>query len=83
MYVQPAHGGVLCPRCRGEGRTYVASRATLEQLIGWQRTAMDASDPSGLEMTPGVAAEARIVLRSFFAGNLTAPLASERLLEDL
>jgi DNA repair protein RecO (recombination protein O) len=83
MYVQPAHGGVLCPRCRGEGRTYAASRATLEQLIGWQRTAMDANDPSGLEMTPGVAAEARIVLRSFFAGNLTAPLASERLLEDL
>jgi DNA repair protein RecO (recombination protein O) len=83
MYVQPAQGGVLCPRCRGDGRTYVASRGTLEHLMALQRTRIDATEPRGLEMAPSTAAEARVVLRSFFAGNLTAPLASERLLDEL
>ena len=41
------------------------------------------ADVSGFALQPGVAAEARALLRSFFAANLTAPLASERLLDEL
>ena len=82
-YVQPAQGGVLCARCRGEGRAYVVSWATLEQLIALQRARLDQIDARHLEMAPGTAAEARMVLRSFFAGHLAMPLASERLLDEL
>jgi DNA repair protein RecO (recombination protein O) len=83
MYVHAAQSGVSCGGCRGDGRTYVASRATLEQLIALQRTRIADVDPGAITMAPGAAAEARVVLRSFFAANLTAPLASERLLDAL
>ena len=83
MYAQPARGGILCGRCRGEGRSYVISRGTLERLMALQQVSFDAPDVSGFALQPGVAAEARALLRSFFAANLTAPLASERLLDAL
>ena len=83
MYVHPARGGVLCAQCRPEGRTYVASRATLERLTELQRARFDDADASRFAMSSSVASEARALLRSFFAGNLTAPLASERLLDEL
>jgi len=83
MYVHPARGGVLCARCRAEGRAYVASRATLERLTEIRRARFDDADTSRFTMPPAVAAEARTVLRSFFAGSLTAPLVSERLLDEL
>lgn len=83
MYVHPARGGVLCARCRGEGRAYQASAAVLERLIAFQRT--DFTDRAGehFRLAPGMAAEARALVRCFFAANLTAPLASEKLLESL
>jgi DNA repair protein RecO (recombination protein O) len=83
MYVHPGRGGVLCARCRGEGRAYVASRPTLERLMELQRARFDGADVSSFDLTPGMAAEARALVRSFFAANLTAPLASERFLEDV
>jgi|SRR6185295_7963601 len=83
MYVHAAQSGLSCGGCRGEGRTYVASRATLERLTALQRTPIAAIDVRELAMSAGGAAEARVVLRSFFAANLTAPLASERLLDAL
>jgi DNA repair protein RecO (recombination protein O) len=83
MYAQPARGGILCGRCRGDGRSYVISRGTLDRLMALQQTSFAASDVSGFALQPGVAAEARALLRSFFAANLTAPLASERLLDEL
>jgi DNA repair protein RecO (recombination protein O) len=83
MYAQPAHGGLLCGRCRGDGRSYVISRATLERLRALQQTSFDAVDASGFALEPGVAAEARALLRSFFAAALSGPLVSERLLEEV
>jgi recombinational DNA repair protein (RecF pathway) len=84
MYVHPARGGVLCAHCRGEGRAYLASPPVLERLIAFQQIPFDGRD--GCEryrLAPGMAAEARTLVRCFFAANLTAPLASERLLESL
>jgi len=83
MYVHPARGGVVCARCKGEGRTYVASRATLERLAALARIHLDSGDPAVFAMPAGMAAEARALVRCFFAGNLTAPLVSERLLEGV
>jgi DNA repair protein RecO (recombination protein O) len=83
MYAQPARGGILCARCRGDGRSYVISRGTLDRLMALQSTSFDVPDATAFALQPGVAAEARALLRSFFAANLTAPLASERLLDEL
>ena len=83
MYVHPARGGVLCGRCRGDGRAYLASQAVLERLIAFQRLHFDASDGERFRLAPSMAAEARALVRCFFAANLTAPLASERFLESL
>ena len=83
MYVHPARGGVLCVRCRGEGRAYHASPPVLERLIALQRTPFTAGDAAPFRLAPGMAAEARALVRCFFAANLTAPLASEKLLESL
>ncbi len=83
MYVHPARGGVLCARCRGEGRAYQASQPVLERLITLQRTNFTAIDGHRFRIAPGMAVEARALVRCFFAANLTAPLASEKLLESL
>ncbi len=83
MYVHPARGGVLCVRCRGEGRAYQASPPVLERLIAFQRMRFSALDPEPFRLAPGMAAEARALVRCFFASNLTAPLASEKFLESL
>lgn len=83
MYVHPARGGVLCARCRGEGRAYQASTPVLERLIALQRAPFAGRDPERFRLAPGMAPEARALVRCFFAANLTAPLASEKLLESL
>jgi DNA repair protein RecO (recombination protein O) len=83
MYAQPARGGLLCGRCRGEGRSYVISRPTLERLTALQQRALDAADARELALEPGVAAEARALLRGFLAAAVTVPLASERLIDEL
>lgn len=83
MYVHPARGGVLCGTCRGEGRAYVTSRATLARLIELQSADLATAEPESFVLAPGAAAEARAILRSFLAGNLSAPLASERLIDAL
>jgi len=83
LYVHAARGGMLCEGCHGEGRAYVVSRATLERLSALARTPLDAGERSLLELPAGMAAEARAVVRCFFAGNLNAPLSSERLLDEL
>jgi DNA repair protein RecO (recombination protein O) len=83
MYVHPARGGVLCARCRGEGRAYQASPLVLERLIAFQRARFDERATGRFRLEPGMAAEARALVRCFFAANLTAPLASEKLLEVL
>jgi DNA repair protein RecO (recombination protein O) len=83
MYVHPLRGGVRCPRCRGEGRAYVVSRPTLEHLIALQRAVFGGADAERFTLPAGMAAEARALVRSFFAGSLTEPLVSERLLEGL
>jgi DNA repair protein RecO (recombination protein O) len=83
MYVHPARGGVLCVRCRGEGRAYQASQPVLERLIAFQRTRFTDRSLESFRLAPGMAAEARALVRCFFAANLTAPLASEKLLESL
>jgi DNA repair protein RecO (recombination protein O) len=83
MYVYPARGGVLCGRCRGEGRVYQASPAVLARLQALQRVRFADGDADRFRLDPGMAAEARALVRCFFAGNLTAPLASEKLLDSL
>ncbi len=83
MYAQPARGGLLCGHCRGEGRSYVISRATLERLTMLQQVSFDTADVSAFTLQPGIAAEARVLLRSFFGATVTLPLASERLLDEL
>jgi DNA repair protein RecO (recombination protein O) len=83
MYVHPARGGLLCGRCRGEGRAYQASPLVHERLVAFQRTRFDERDTTRFRLAPGMVAEARALVRSFFAANLTAPLASEKLLESL
>ncbi|MEO7437147.1 MAG: DNA repair protein RecO [Candidatus Binatia bacterium] len=83
MYVHPARGGVLCIRCRGEGRAYQASQPVLERLIAFQRARFASGNIERFRLPPGMAAEARTLIRCFFAANLTAPLASEKLLESL
>jgi DNA repair protein RecO (recombination protein O) len=83
MYVHPARGGVLCVRCRGEGRAYQASQPVLARLIAFQQATFGSGDPERFRLAPGMAAEARALVRCFFASNLTAPLASEKLLESL
>ena len=83
VYVHPARGGVLCARCRGEGRAYLASLPVLERLIAFQQTPFDGRDGERFRLAPTMAAEARALVRCFFAANLSAPLASEKLLESL
>ena len=83
MYVHPARGGVLCTRCRGEGRAYQASPPVLERLMALQQIRLGDGDSARFRLAPGMAAEARALVRCFFAANLTAPLVSERLLESL
>ncbi len=83
MYVHPARGGVLCVRCRGEGRAYQASQPVLERLIAFQETPFTAGGAAHFRLPAAMAAEARALVRCFFAANLTAPLASEKLLETL
>jgi DNA repair protein RecO (recombination protein O) len=83
MYVHPARGGILCARCRGEGRVYQASAAVLTRLMEFQGASFTAGAPDRFRLDPGMAAEARALVRCFFAGNLTAPLASEKLIESL
>lgn len=82
-YAQPARGGLLCARCRGDGRSYVISHATLERLTTLQGTSFDVADVSAFILSPAIAAEARALLRSFFAATVTFPLASERLIDQL
>jgi DNA repair protein RecO (recombination protein O) len=83
VYVHPARGGVLCARCRGEGRAYLASLPVLERLIAFQRTPFNGRDGERFRLAPTMAAEARALVRCFFAANLSSPLASEKLLESL
>jgi DNA repair protein RecO (recombination protein O) len=83
MYAQPARGGLLCGGCRGDGRSYVISRATLDRLAELQQTSFDAPDARAFALPAAVAAEARALLRSFFAATVSLPLASERLLEEV
>jgi len=83
VYAQPARGGLLCGRCRGDGRSYVISSATLERLAALQHASFAAPDARGFALAPAVAAEARALLRSFLAATVTFPLASERLLDEL
>ena len=83
LYVHPARGGILCARCRGEGRAYLASRPTLERLLALQHVPFGVGDRERFRLAPTMVAEARALVRCFFAANLTAPLASERLLESL
>jgi DNA repair protein RecO (recombination protein O) len=83
MYVHPARGGVLCVRCRGEGRAYQASPLVLARLIAFQQADFNERDPARFRLEPSMAAEARALVRCFFSANLTAPLASEKLLESL
>ena len=67
MYVHPARGGVLCVRCRGEGRAYLASQPVLERLIAFQQVPFDGRDGERYRLAPGMAAEARALVRCFFA----------------
>jgi hypothetical protein len=83
MYAQPARGGLLCGACRGDGRSYVISRGTLDRLRDLQRTAFSGEDSARFALTPGVGAEARALLRSYFGAMVSLPLASERLLDEL
>ena len=83
MYVHPARGGVLCGRCRGDGRAYQASPPVLERLIAFQRAQFTAGAGDRFRLAPSMAAEARTLVRCFFAANLSAPLVSEKLLEAL
>lgn len=83
MYVHPARGGVLCAHCRGEGRVYQASQPVLARLIALQTTSFASGASDRFRLDPGMAAEARALVRCFFAGNLTAPLASEKFLESI
>ena len=82
-FAHPTRGGVSCRACRGDGRTYVTSAHTLRRLRELQTTPLHTADGSEFVLTPGVAAEARILVRGFLSATLTAPLASERLLETL
>jgi hypothetical protein len=82
-FAHPARGGVWCGGCRSEGRTYVTSPQTLRRLRELQAIPFDTADGSEFLLTPGVAAEARVLVRGFLATTLGAPLASERLLESL
>jgi len=82
-FAHPMRGGVSCGKCRGDGRTYVASAQTLRRLRELQTTPLHTADGSEFFLAPGVAAEARVLVRGFLSGTLTAPLASERLLETL
>lgn len=83
MYVHPARGGVLCIRCRGEGRAYQASQLVLARLIALQQAHFGSGDRERFRLAPGMVTEARVLVRCFFAANLSAPLASEKLLESL
>lgn len=83
LYVHPGRGGVLCPGCRGEGRAYVTSPATLARLGALASTPIGEGGVERFALPPGMAAESRILVRSFFAQNLSAPLASERFLDDV
>lgn len=83
MYVHPGRGGVVCAGCRGEGRAYVASAATLARLVVLAATPLGGDDATGLALPAGMGAEARALVRSFFAANLAKPLASERFLDDI
>ncbi len=83
MYAQPARGGLLCGRCRGDGRSYVISRATLDRLAALQHASFDAADATAFTLPAGVAAESRALLRSFFAATVSLPLVSERLLDEV
>jgi DNA repair protein RecO (recombination protein O) len=83
MYVHPARGGILCIRCRGEGRAYQASQPVLERLLVLQRTPFADADTERFRLPPAMAAEARALVRCFFTANLTAPLNSEKLIESL
>ncbi len=82
-YAHPARGGVSCGACRGDGRTYVASPHTLRRLRELQTMPLQTAQGADFMLAPGVAAEARILVRGFLSATLTAPLASERLLETL
>jgi hypothetical protein len=55
----------------------------LERLMALQQIRLGDGDASRFRLAPGMAAEARALVRCFFAANLTAPLVSERLLESL
>jgi DNA repair protein RecO (recombination protein O) len=83
IYAQPARGGLLCGRCRGDGRSYVISHATLSELATLRQASFVAPDTRAFVLSPAVAAEARALLRSFFSTTVTFPLASERLLDEL
>jgi DNA repair protein RecO (recombination protein O) len=83
IYAQPARGGLLCGRCRGEGRSYVISPATLACLTELQSASLAAPDAAAFTLAPAVAAEARALLRSFLSATITFPLASERLIDEL
>ncbi len=83
LYAHAGRGGIVCGGCRGEGRAYVVSQATLQRLRALARAALDGEHGGQLELPPGMAAEARAVIRCFFAANLNAPLFSERLLDAL
>ena len=82
-YAHPTVGGVSCAGCRGAGRTYVTSAHTLRRLRELQATALHTANGSEFLLTPGIAAEARVLVRGFLASTLTTPLESERLLETL
>ncbi len=82
-FAHPTRGGVSCRACRGDGRTYVASAHTLRRLRELQSTPLHTADGSEFFLAPGVAAEARILVRGFLSATLSTPLASERLLDTL
>ncbi len=83
IYAQPAHGGLLCANCRGDGRSYVISPATLARLSALQQASFAGGDAEAFALSPAVAAEARALLRSHLAATISFPLASERLLDEL
>lgn len=82
-YIQPTRGGLLCGRCRGDGRSTIISTATLERLTALQGASFDGADPSAFVLAPAIAAEARALLRSFFAATVSFPLMSEKLIDEL
>jgi DNA repair protein RecO (recombination protein O) len=79
MRFDPAHGGVLCPRCRGSGSA-AGREAAAETLAGLRRLQRgDASTPPG----PGAAAEARDLLTAYIEHQLGRRLRARAFLDEI